>query len=231
MKQLLFLIFLSFFTLISDAQVMLQTVEIVEEKSKPDTIYGIDVSVYQGKIDYSKLDTSINFVIMKVSEGTNRVDLRFKYNWENCDKLKGGYHFFRPQFSGIKQAKLFLSNLRVHTSNIRPVIDVEWTPYWTLKKHRKEGVKNLKQMIEYIRNETGVEPIIYTGGWFWDSFIAPYYDGYHTLWVADYRNKQPNTPSNMNWAIWQFTCKAKISGIRTRVDKNICLNMGDILIQ
>jgi len=230
MKQLLLIVLLSFFTIISDAQVMLQTVEIISDKSQPDTIYGIDISVYQGKIDYTKLDTNITFVIMKVSEGTNRVDMRFKYNWDNCTKIKGGYHFFRPQSSGTTQAKLFLTNLDLNESDIRPVIDVEWTPYWNLKKHRKIGVKNLKQMIEYIRDKTGVEPIIYTGGYFWRDFIAPYYDGVHTLWVADYRNKQPNTPHNMNWTIWQFTCKAKIDGIKTKVDKNICLNLEEILI-
>ena len=229
MNKLCLLMILTILTLFSDAQIMLQTVDIIATKPN-DTIYGIDVSFYQGKIDFTKIDSSIKFVIIKVSEGTKRIDPKFKYNWTNCNLIKGGYHFFRPQVSGITQAKLFLSQLDLDSGNIRPIIDVEHTPYWNIKKHRKIGVKNLKQMFDYIKEHTGFEPIIYTGGYFWNSFISPYYDGVHTLWVADYRNKQPNTPLNMEWVIWQFTCKAKIPGIKTKVNKNICVNLNEILI-
>lgn len=229
MKKLCLLMILTILTLFSDAQIVLQTVDIIATKPN-DTIYGIDVSFYQGKIDFTKIDSTIKFVIIKVSEGSSRIDPKFKYNWTNCNFIKGGYHFFRPQVSGITQAKLLLSQLDLDTGNIRPIIDVEHTPYWNIKKHRKIGVKNLKQMIDYIKEQTGLEPIIYTGGYFWNSFIAPYYGGVHTLWIADYRNKQPNTPLNMDWIIWQFTCKAKIPGIKTKVDKNICVNLNEILI-
>lgn len=210
---------------------MLSTVEVVSTKVTTDTIYGIDVSYYQEKVDFSKIDSTIKFVIIKVSEGGNKIDSKFKYNWNNCHLIKGGYHFFRPQVSGITQAKLFLSQLQLDSGNIRPVIDVEHTRYWNIKKNRKIGVKHLKQMINFIKNETGVEPIIYTTGFFWNDFILPHYDGVHTLWVADYRKvNEPSTPINMNWSIWQFTCKAKVSGIKTKVDLNICLNIDEILI-
>jgi len=232
MKRLSLLVILSILTLFSVGQVVLRTVDIIANRNPIDSVYGIDVSSYQGKIDFTKIDSSIKFCIIKASEGSKRLDTRFKYNWDNCKLPKGGYHFFRPQSSGILQAKLFLSQLSsLDSGNIKPVIDVEHTPYWNLKKHQKIGVNNLKQMIEYIKGKTGIDPIIYTSGYFWNSYIAPHYDvNTHTLWVVDYMNKQPKTPTNMKWVIWQFTCKSKITGVKTKVDKNICLSMEDILI-
>jgi lysozyme len=102
MKNLLIIFFL-LFSLSSYSQSSLREVEIVSQRKHIDTIQGIDISVYQGKIDWPNIDTNVRFIIIKASEGIARTDNRFKYNWENCNIVKGGYHFFRPQFSGKNQ--------------------------------------------------------------------------------------------------------------------------------
>lgn len=230
----LFLFLLSIFALLSVGQVEIATVEVTAFKKKTiDTTFGIDVSRYQGKINWSKVDSNITFVIFKATEGTNIVDSRFKSNWDSCNKIKGAYHFFRPQVSGREQAKKYLSIVSLNSGNIVPVIDVEMTHYWIKKKNRSKGANNLLQYVKYIEEKTGQVPLIYTTGAFWNNYIAPYYpDKEHPLWVADYRKKiEPKIPKDMTeWIIWQYTNRGKISGIKVFVDKNICKNISTIII-
>lgn len=234
MKRIILFIFLGL-SLLTSAQVEIATVEVTAfRRSKPDTIWGIDVSRYQGKIDWLKVDTNIKFVICKATEGTKIVDAKFNYNWENCNLIKGAYHFFRPQLSGKEQAKKYLSVISLESGNIIPIIDVEMTPYWRLKKNRSKGVKNLLQFVNFIESEIGIAPLIYTTGSFWNNYVSPYYpDKEHLLWVADYRkNPEPKTPHDMNdWIIWQFTNRGKISGIKNFVDKNVCKDIKSIQIK
>lgn len=198
-----------------------------------DTIimHGIDVSYYQGTIDWAKIDTTVSFVICKATEGITKIDPKFNYNWQNCPLIKGAYHFFRPQYSGIDQAKLFLSVALVDSGNIMPVIDVEMTKSW--KDDPKKGAKNLTEMVEYIEKTIGITPIIYTSGHFWNLYVSPHYvDKCHIIWVADYRKiEEPKSPENTDWTIWQYSDKGTVSGIDGYVDKNICKNIESILIK
>jgi lysozyme len=227
MKTILIFLFLIVHQILL-SQVDLQTVSIYPQN---DTIFGIDVSHYQGKIDFIKIDSSIKFVIIKVSEGNKIIDSKFDHNWNSCSLIKGGYHFFRPQISGKSQALLYLSKIKLDSGNIRPIIDVEHTRFWNKKRNRLVGIKNLKEMIEVIKDSTCLEPIIYTGGFFWDHYILPYYKDKHTFWVADYRKKKlPKVPKDSDYVIWQYTCRGKVNGIKGRVDKNMCINLREILI-
>jgi len=227
MKTILIFLFLIFHQILL-SQVDLQTVSIYPQN---DTIFGIDVSHYQGKIDFTKIDSSIKFVIIKVSEGNKIIDSKFDHNWNSCSLIKGGYHFFRPQISGKSQALLYLSKIKLDSGNIRPIIDVEHTRFWNKKRNRLVGIKNLKEMIEVIKDSTCLEPIIYTGGFFWDHYILPYYQDKHTFWVADYRKKKlPKVPKDSDYVIWQYTCRGKVNGIKGRVDKNMCMSLREILI-
>lgn len=206
------------------------------ENNNIDTFHGIDVSYYQGKIDWINIDSTISFSIFKSTEGVKRIDPSFKTNWENCNLIKGSYHFFRPQFSGIKQAIFFLSNSKssFEEGNIIPTIDVEMTSYWRLKKYRKRSVNNLIDMSKYIENKTGIKPMIYTTGYFWNTYITPYYkDKINSLWIADHRKLQyPKTPDYIpNWNVWQYTSNGKVQGIKRKVDKNICFNIDSVLIK
>lgn len=194
---------------------------------------GIDISFYQS-IDWNNIDTTLDFIICKSSEGM-KTDSKFKDHWDNIKITKGAYHFFRPQYSGIDQAQLFIKTVDFKKGNIKPIIDVELTKFWKYKKYRKLYVLRLVHMIHYIEFKTGVTPIIYTNGKFWDDFIHPYYteNKKHILWIADYRkNDNPYTPKQIpEWTIWQHTCEGKISGVNGLVDQNICKNLDEIIIK
>ena len=67
-------------------------------------IHGIDISHYQGKIDWDKLRDSniegypLRFVMIKSTEGSSRTDNRFKENFRQAREhglIRGAYHFCR----------------------------------------------------------------------------------------------------------------------------------------
>ena len=62
-------------------------------------IRGVDVSSYQGEIDWKVLaNQDIKFAFIKATEGSSFVDEKFKSNYENAKKIEnlaiGAYHFF-----------------------------------------------------------------------------------------------------------------------------------------
>ena len=112
---------------------------------KEDKIKGIDVSAYQGDIDWNILSKQgIDFVFIKATEGSSYVDEMFKKNYENALKtdLKiGAYHFFSYDSNGEKQADNFIRNVPKVEKMLPPVVDIEFMEINTrmfliLKKHK-----------------------------------------------------------------------------------------------
>lgn len=203
----------------------------IERIEKKELYKGIDVSKYQGKVNWDKVDT-IDFVICKKSEGITLEDQMFYYNIKNIKCLKGVYHFFRPQFDGIEQGEFFLKDLDTIKTDIIPTIDVEYSKWWDLN-NKNIGIKRLIDMIEYVEKRCGYKPIIYTSPKFWNDYIC---DGVDTmnikLWVADWRGTEnPEVPCKFTkWEIWQVTSTGKVKGIDGYVDVNISKNIDSLLI-
>jgi lysozyme len=81
----------------------------------PDTrARGIDVSHYQGKIDWHQVaDRAINFAFIKATDGSKFVDPLLQENWVSSREagiLRGAYHFFRANQDPAQQAEHYLSS-------------------------------------------------------------------------------------------------------------------------
>ena len=76
---------------------------------------GIDVSAYQGEIDWQILSkNNIFFAYIKATEGSSFVDKNFAYNFSEAQKTDlhvGAYHFFSYDSSGEIQAQNFIENV------------------------------------------------------------------------------------------------------------------------
>src|SRR5581483_5374006 len=75
--------------------------------SKASAIRGVDVSVYQGKIDWTKVASSgIKFAFIRAGDGMSK-DSRFQDNWTGAKAAgitRGAYQFFRAKHDGAQQA-------------------------------------------------------------------------------------------------------------------------------
>lgn len=62
-------------------------------------VQGVDVSHYQGEVNWSKIQQAgISFAFIKATEGSRSVDERFLENWQDAaetDLCIGAYHFFQ----------------------------------------------------------------------------------------------------------------------------------------
>ena len=61
-------------------------------------IHGVDVSHYQGTIDWETLSQQgLDFAVIKATEGSTHIDSRFDENWNAAEQTHlylGAYHFF-----------------------------------------------------------------------------------------------------------------------------------------
>lgn len=192
-------------------------------------IHGIDVSHYQSHIDWEVVakDKKVKFVFVKATEGINRLDRKFKTNWEGTKSNKirrGAYHYFRPQFNGVKQAKFYLSVVNFEKGDLIPVLDLEEDPKGALTPFYKE----IDAWLNTVELATGKKPILYTSRKFYISYLKARYPSHH-LWVANY--KTIKSPLNDRWKFWQYTEEAKISGIKGKVDHNVFNGLEKDLLQ
>ena len=78
-------------------------------------VRGVDVSHYQGNIDWNKLEAQgIMFAFIKATEGSSHTDSMFQANWENVAQTElraGAYHFFSFESSGQTQAENFINTV------------------------------------------------------------------------------------------------------------------------
>ena len=77
------------------------------------TVKGVDVSYYQGSIDWAAAKADgVEYAFVRVSDGTTFEDPKFDQNWQgtrDAGILHGAYQFFRPNEDAIAQADLLLS--------------------------------------------------------------------------------------------------------------------------
>lgn len=189
-------------------------------------MHGIDVSWYQGNIDWKKVtqmeddDVKVNFSFIKATEGVLLPDPNFQRNWKGAEQagiIRGAYHYFKPNKSGYWQARFFLQTVSLNNGDMLPVVDIEERG----KKSREEFQANLKSFLTEVEKAIGEKPIIYTGYKFYEDNLAGDFDGY-PLWIAHYyRAKLRPLSGKAKWAFWQHSDKARVNGIQTRVDMNV----------
>ena len=189
-------------------------------------VHGIDVSWYQGQINWKKVaameddDVRIGFSFIKATEGVLLADSRFQRNWRESHEagiIRGAYHYFKPNKSGYWQARFFLQTVNFRKGDMLPVVDVE-------ERGKESGAKfraNLKLFVDEVEKELGVKPIIYSGYKFYEDHLSGDFTDY-PLWIAHYyRSKLRPLSKQGKWHFWQHSDKARINGIRHLVDMNV----------
>jgi lysozyme len=188
-----------------------------------DNVAGIDVSQYQGNIDWDKMKFinkkyPIGFVFIRASVGNDSDDAKFKFNWKEAKKhkiIRGAYHYYRPNENSVEQAERFIRLVKLEKGDLPPVLDIEKLPIEQSIDSLKIGLKRfLKKIDEHYK----VKPIIYTSQKYYEDFLEEEFEDY-TFWIANYNFIDEKI--NEDFLFWQFTEKGKIDGIKYNVDMNI----------
>ena len=168
------------------------------------TAQGVDVSRYQGAVDWASLHASgYHFAIARVSDGISHPDDRFAENWggmKSAGLVRGAYQYFEPSEDALQQAALVVQQVgRLGSRDLPVALDAETTgglPTSAL-------ASRFRAWLSAVESGTGKRPIIYTAAYFWDALSGEGFDD-HDLWVASYTTPCPELPASWTrWAFWQ----------------------------
>ena len=178
----------------------------------------IDVSRFQGQIDFGKVTESpLKWIYIKATEGMN-TDPMFLTNVQGAKAAGmhvGCYCFFSEKSSASAQATHFLNTVKSAgvQCDLIPMVDVE-----TLKSYTPEQlVDSLQVLVDILEAEYHAKPLIYSGENFFLKNLKAF-AGY-PLWIAKYSDKAPNI-DGLDYILWQASEMGVIDGIDGYVDVN-----------
>ena len=188
-------------------------------------IHGIDISHYQGEIDWDLLRSGmiegcpLRFIMIKSTEGSTRLDDRFADNFQQAREygyIRGAYHFWSNKSSARSQAYHFLDKVRLQKGDLPPVLDVEHKPS---DKSVEDFQQDILTWLHIVEDRYHVKPILYTYYKFKEKYLStPVFEDY-PYWIAHYYVDKVEYKGE--WKFWQHTDVGKLPGIKGYVDFNI----------
>lgn len=178
-------------------------------------IRGVDVSHYQGEIDWNVLSgEDIDFAFIKATEGSSFVDDRFAYNFSEAQKCYiavGAYHFFSFSSPGVTQAENFINTVTPFDGMLPPVVDLEFYGEFAENPLAKDAVdKELRSMLDALEEHYGMKPIIYATEDSYKLYLANDYVEYD-IWIRNVKTKAKMSDGRQ-WTFWQYTNREQLDG-------------------
>jgi len=183
-------------------------------------VHGIDLSHYQGQVFWETVgeNTKMEYVYLKASEGSDRIDSYFERNIDLAHRygLKvGSYHFFRPKTNLELQLRNFMAQCLPGEQDLIPMVDVETTANLPTEEFCDSLMKFLRLMEVAYRQK----PLVYTYRNFYNKHLVGKLDDYR-LMIAMYTDEEPVLADGRDYEMWQYTAKGRIVGINGFVDKS-----------
>lgn len=189
-------------------------------------IQGIDVSKYQGDVDWSSVARSgVQFAWIKATEGGDYLDEKFHQNWEMAREAgihRGAYHFVYWCRPAQEQAQWFLSNVPNDPAALPPVLDVEWNEQSkTCPRHipRAQALSEMKIILDAMEQAYGKRPVIYTSVDFHRDVMQGEFTDY-PIWVRSVKTYPAVKYGARRWHFWQHTAEGAVPGVRGHCDRN-----------
>lgn len=176
-------------------------------------VFGVDVSSYQGTVDWSALaEQGVDFAFIKATEGSLLQDKQFSANWDGAAEAgvrTGAYHFLSYDSPGETQADNFISMVPVTEGALPPVVDIEFYGEYLETPPDKEHVQAiLDPLLERLEAHYGAKPILYvTYRSYYNYLAGGKYDSY-PVWCSS-----PTLfPLLPQWDFWQYSHSARLEG-------------------
>ena len=184
---------------------------------------GIDVSEWQGAIDFSRVRQSgIQVVYIRYSLGSDYTDPYFRRNYEGAKAqgLKVGFYHYvtaRTVAQAKQEAHFFASTIAGTQPDCRLAMDFEYLDGLSIAQINEISLAFLQELSRI----TGKELVLYSDAYnarvVFDRRLAEAYP----LWVAQYGVETPE--DNGKWSSWvgfQYSSTGRVAGIRGNVDLN-----------
>ncbi len=178
-------------------------------------VRGVDVSRYQGEIDWQTLaGEGIDFAFIKATEGSSYADPRFASNYAEArttDLAVGAYHFFSFDSAGKTQAENFIRTVPSFVGMLPPVVDLEFYGGYDLNPPPRETVTaELYDLLDTLEAHYGVRPILYATEESYAQYLANDFAAYD-IWIRNVITS-PTLADGRAWTFWQFTNRERLAG-------------------
>ena len=177
---------------------------------------GVDISRYQGEVDYNLLqEQEITFAFIKATEGRAHLDPFFYDNLKaglDSDIRVGAYHFYRFDVSGEEQGKFFISHVPKDKRLLPPVIDIEHYGEYVYDPQDKDiVVQEMTKLIDVLTDYYDQNPIIYCNYYIYKDYIQGNFEDCD-IWYRSIGDKVPVLPDDREWVFWQYSETGKLDG-------------------
>ncbi|ABX43465.1 glycoside hydrolase family 25 protein [Lachnoclostridium phytofermentans] len=201
------------------------------EQGVKKSIHGIDVSKYQGDIDWKKVkESGVEFAILRLgfrgfNEGTLEIDPYFVKNVEGATKagVSVGVYFFSQAVTleeANEEAEFILELIKDYKISYPVIFDTEYVTTYDARANklaRQLRTDITKTFCEKIQT-AGYHPMIYANTKWMVMGIDLEQLSEYDLWFAYYGN---NLTFPYDFQMYQYSDSGTIPGIKGNVDLNI----------
>lgn len=200
--------------------------DVIKDYKNDNTQIGIDVSKWQGDIDFSKLKSAgVEFVIIRIGSSTgingeNFIDSKFIQNIKNANSvgIPVGVYFYSYANSvdrAISDAKWIIENIKDY--KVELPIAFDWENWGSFNTYELSffGLTNMAKRFMDTVKDAGYDAMLYSSKTYleniWMSVDYP-------VWLAHYTK---NTNYAGAYSYWQICSNGRVDGINGDVDIDI----------
>lgn len=191
---------------------------------------GIDVSTFQGKINWEKVKADgVDFAMIRLGysgsdSGSINMDSRFKENLKGAKAagIKVGVYFFSQAITtdeAVNEAKYVVRHIRRQGITYPVAYDMEHMENDRISQLTDKQRTQITDAFCTIIQNNGFTPMVYGNQkWLLHEVDLSYLTKYNT-WLAHYST---STAYPYAYKMWQYSNEGKVSGISNHVDLNVC---------
>lgn len=213
-----------------DPEIKIDGTAPMEYDAEPESVrwIGIDVSRYQGAIDWKRVKASgVDFVLLRSSIGDGSTvvsgeDIRFAVNVVEAKRaglMVGAYHYLWAETveEARREAKFFIKTISPYTLDFPAVLDFE-EPSQQDNLTNAQRTAIAKVFLEEVEN-AGYYPMLYTNKNWAENYLDMERLSKYEVWLAEWH---PKPSYRGDFGIWQYTAYGYVSGIEGDVDLDVC---------
>lgn len=191
---------------------------------------GIDVSFWQGDVDWQAVASEADFVMIKATQGRSGSgaelfeDRKFRRNIEGAPAagLKCGvYHFFTAatEAEAVREADYFISVITPYKDKIDlwAAADVEEDAF--LGSASRDQLTAAVQTFCDRVAAAGFSPMVYANSYYWKSRLGDIRGA--ARWLALWRDDMAKPEGFGDIALWQYSSSGSVRGVDGNVDMDV----------
>lgn len=197
---------------------------VLRPQAGPGLRRGVDVSQWQGEIDWTAAAEHIDFAILRCGYGSDlktQDDKQWARNAESCERLGIPYGVYLFSYADTEDKA---RSEAAHALRLLEGYSPDLPVYYDLEHDGTTGKCTDAQILRFAEifcgtlEAAGYRAGIYTGGNWWKTRFTDARFGQWDKWVASWGGWHT---AEEDYSLWQFSCRGQVPGISGNVDLDL----------